>query len=391
MENNLKREILLKQDTPMWHFQPNQSGCCLRATEVKPKLDKFLIKLVDFQDSYYLDKSKNNALDYKLWFEPIGCPKEIPIEKPLKDKFGNPKLNKKGEQVYSNLYPLFFANMGATDGNKKQLVYYPNGVTMHLFSFNTDLLNFIEEHLPAFFASHSFGTRQDKGFGFFSLKDKPLKPLDLSGAKYVFELPNKIGKNNFESLFQYINYFHKMIRSGIDEPHNKIKYKSFMQSYSEEENCTWDKSSIKNHLLGQKEVKITDREYLFRDVLGLATSQEWKKNKTNISISAKNVDRFKSPILYRPIFNKKENLWKIYIYLNDEELKKLKGVDFKIKSSANKENILFLKIYNENQIFNLNDYFDFIITAKYSFAKNPYNIDLNYIFKKLKKNENTTK
>ena len=34
----------LKQETPIIHFQHNQSGATLRATEVKPKLDRFIIK-----------------------------------------------------------------------------------------------------------------------------------------------------------------------------------------------------------------------------------------------------------------------------------------------------------------------------------------------------------
>lgn len=37
----MKEIIELQQLTPMWHFQPDLSGCCLRATEVKPKLDTF--------------------------------------------------------------------------------------------------------------------------------------------------------------------------------------------------------------------------------------------------------------------------------------------------------------------------------------------------------------
>ena len=34
----------LKQHTPIIHFLPDQPGATLRATELKPKLDKFLIK-----------------------------------------------------------------------------------------------------------------------------------------------------------------------------------------------------------------------------------------------------------------------------------------------------------------------------------------------------------
>ena len=442
MENNLKREILLKQDTPMWHFQSYQSGCCLRATEVKPKLDKFLAKLKDFEDSYYQDKSnddksKNNALDYKLWFEPIGCPKEIPIEKPSTDKFGNPKLNKKGEQMYDNLYPLFFANMGATDRDKKHLVYYPEGVTMHLFSFNTKLLNFVEENLRAFFASHSFGTRQDKGFGFFSLKDKP---LDLSGAKYVFELPNTIGENDFESLFQYINYFHKMIRSGINE--NGVYYKSFMYFYAKEKcNTTWDKpvirykfeyfhpKYIKNENLkeeiskfirdaedyqkGNKENKIklyTKSRSLFRDALGLASRQLWKgysKDIITIQSNNKDVVRFKSPITYRPIY---DNGWSVYIYLNQRDLEEFKQYQFTIKNRNNSNEYVDymgetkvlknMRIYKE---FSLEEYFDFIIqigldrhtddSKEHGEKTNDYveHIFTNNNFKKINQNANTTK
>jgi hypothetical protein len=232
--------------------------------------------------------------------------------------------------------------MGATDRDKKHLVYYPEGVTMHLFSFNTELLNFIENNLPAFFASHSFGTRQDKGFGFFSFNDKD-KSL-LSGAKYVFELPNTIGKNNFESLFQYINYFHKMIRSGINE--KGVYYKSFMYFYAKEKcNTTWDKpvirykfeyfhpQYIKNENLkeeiskfirdaedyqkGNKENKIklyTKSRSLFRDALGLASRQLWEvysRDIITIQSNNKDVVRFKSPITYRPIY---DNGWSVYIY-----------------------------------------------------------------------------
>lgn len=39
-----KKVFNLEQITPMWHFQGDDPNCCLRATEVKPKLDKFIIK-----------------------------------------------------------------------------------------------------------------------------------------------------------------------------------------------------------------------------------------------------------------------------------------------------------------------------------------------------------
>ena len=39
-----KLSFTLRQHTPMIHFQADQPGATLRATELKPKLDKFLIE-----------------------------------------------------------------------------------------------------------------------------------------------------------------------------------------------------------------------------------------------------------------------------------------------------------------------------------------------------------
>ncbi len=39
-----KLEVTLKQHTPLIHFQHDQEGATLRASEVKPKLDRFIIE-----------------------------------------------------------------------------------------------------------------------------------------------------------------------------------------------------------------------------------------------------------------------------------------------------------------------------------------------------------
>ena len=40
---NCKLELKLRAQTPLIHFQHAQVGATLRASEVKPKLDKFII------------------------------------------------------------------------------------------------------------------------------------------------------------------------------------------------------------------------------------------------------------------------------------------------------------------------------------------------------------
>jgi len=48
--------VKLKQHTPIIHFQHYQKGATLRASELKPKLDKFLI-----------ENFKSQGIDYKKW------------------------------------------------------------------------------------------------------------------------------------------------------------------------------------------------------------------------------------------------------------------------------------------------------------------------------------
>ena len=71
----------------MLHFQPDETGVCLRGTEVKPKMDRFIIR--HFQDrdkvvpnNWFLQTDKgerertgNMALNYKIRFETSGIPK----------------------------------------------------------------------------------------------------------------------------------------------------------------------------------------------------------------------------------------------------------------------------------------------------------------------------
>ncbi len=60
----------LKQHTPIIHFQPEQSGATLRATELKPKLDRFLIEKVDNLPIKTTKDGKRRYLDYKVKIEP---------------------------------------------------------------------------------------------------------------------------------------------------------------------------------------------------------------------------------------------------------------------------------------------------------------------------------
>ena len=57
----------LKAQSPMIHFQAQQQGATLRATEVKPKLDKFIIQKLGAENipqDWFIPNTK--AFNYKL-------------------------------------------------------------------------------------------------------------------------------------------------------------------------------------------------------------------------------------------------------------------------------------------------------------------------------------
>lgn len=379
------RIIKLRQDTPMWHFQSEQNGCCLRASEVKPKLDRFLAEK---------ENKEYTSLEYKMYFIVKGKQSDI------KDTYKGPKGRERDR------FPLFFGNMKNPD--QKHLVYYNNqcSIEMHLISFHADLLEKIEASLPEFFAYHSFGTRQDKGFGFFYPTEKNFK---ATGASYCFKTTPS--KNNditerFEHLFKFIEMFHKMIRSGVNLPY--VYCKSFMYHYAkslknnENEAVNWDKPIIRHHFClkhptylqkcGVKEGKFTvqdemkvlyqdlkktkDEQYkgvlfMFRDALGLSGIQEWKAYNKTLAIEGQGVlnkqpisiKRFKSPIIYRPV-RQKDGCYIVYIYLNPIP-ETYRNAKFTITDKPRKNNpyptskpLGDMKIYDH---FDLEEYFDFII------------------------------
>ncbi len=75
-----KLEIKLKQHTPIIHFQHWETGATLRASELKPKLDKYLIKYAFKEDfdqfkeyliGWQADKTEKDfngkfSFDYKI-------------------------------------------------------------------------------------------------------------------------------------------------------------------------------------------------------------------------------------------------------------------------------------------------------------------------------------
>lgn len=406
--------VQLVQDTPMWHFQGAFDDCCLRATEVKPKLDRFLLAKLDkgelsvngcaltsrdgVPSTWWANEDKT-AFNYKMR---ISAQSRSIIESQVPDldrRTGQQKTDRNGKPVFRNLYPIYFARVGADETGDMELVKM-SGIRVELIVSDDRLAECIEPIIPAFFASNSFGARQDKGFGCFRVSGAG-STGKLSGGSYYFIVPAcNNSEDKYQSLFQHINYFHKVIRSGVNERGCYVK--SMMYHYAKDKGDDWDKPVIRtafnfrnvlyrficgdvhiDELYDMDRRKVTNRdgrikpvrnslsdEYernrelmgkknLYRDALGLSTSQDWisygNKVKTSLHGNENEEVRFKSPVDYRPVPTT-DGGFIVYIIIHElpDELRQAR---FDISCDKSRARLEGMKI---SDAISISDYFEFI-------------------------------
>ncbi|GBU08784.1 hypothetical protein AwDysgo_21150 [Bacteroidales bacterium] len=321
-----KLTVKLKQHTPLIHFQHEQEGATLRASEVKPKLDRFILArlgkgdreagIKDAEDKGWLVGSgQHPALDYKMKFIISEKPKISIINEVAKDRSGQVEVRMRpsDKKIINKLkpYPLFFANMDADNEDPSEykcFSFLNKQFEMQLFSFKSDLIEYLislkteGEKLNLFadfFQRHNFGTRQSKGFGSFYIdkEDSLYEEIDL---KYRFSIDfdrNLIWKD----LFDPIDLLYKSLRGGITEFRGGTKkLRPAISIYAENQNQSWDKDLIKSVLFERGRAR---SGYLFKEMLGLSTNENWIKQLAIVTKSHKDkvIERFKSPIFIKPI------------------------------------------------------------------------------------------
>ncbi len=359
--SKFKTTFTLKQHTPIIHFQSEQSGATLRATELKPKFDRFLKEHAfngEFPEEFLIPK-QDGALDYKVKIEPnISQSEEIPQRD-----------------------PLFFANMG--DGEDKKFKN-PNRIfKIEFFTFNTKLKSIIEDSFEAFLANNNFGTRQSKGFGSFYINKKEFN-IDLIPYR-VYSFSSSNWKKDIGLLYQFL-------RQGINLPNRegtRFYSKPAIFSYAKSKSWTWDKKAIKhtyfNSQLESQEGEAvryqSNQEYLLRDLFGLSSEQEWKiPYRAKISKENKDIERFKSPITFKVVENK------VYFWANNT-IDNILDKEFEIKN--NKRGELKLKTPPN---FDFNEFFAFAFNINLStHIENQYHsqdefVTLERVIKSIKSN-----
>ncbi len=333
--------FILKQHTPIIHFQYDQEDATLRATEVKPKLDAFLNKKLTIRKEWLL-KDDTRALDYKL---------RIQI------------LEKQHANVRTGQIKIF-------PPVEKQWLH-DKFLELSVFSFHETLLAELERLIPEFFALHNFGNRQNKGWGSFSAgrtrqeaEDyKLFREVLVNSGRIVFQ--KKDEKIQGKTLDLIKNDWQRL-KTGINSPYEKSLLFEYMCI---EKGIRWEKrhfkKSISNEVgkgplkdvlfrkkppidlgAGQLNNKFTfinsyndsgdNYQYRYvRAMLGLAKHYEFLvgtgndhtteniKVKYKVTVDGGDIERFKAPVTFK-VFNRQ-------IFLLVEEIKNMYDVRFDFK------------------------------------------------------------
>ena len=349
-----KLEVKLKQHTPLIHFQHDQEGATLRASEVKPKLDKFVLTRLcngDYKSGtdyaktkgWLVGKGDHMALDYKMKIVLSGEKEEFLLASYIR----RDDINVLGNQGINAISGTSFFAQEKQNGEvcrsraprdnwarieKKGILAGNIHITM--ISADIDLIEALSTHIQTFFAATNFGTRQSKGFGCFSVLEVVLddKIINLDDIEYLlkrvfkFVYKKQLGPNsNMSNVLSTINNDYKLLKSGRTRPYAKSKLMLYAERLNP--NIGWDKKFIKANTNGQFlnennipyelkcEVQHRQAAYThknsyiyYRAVLGLAEQFEFlldnppqnnPRNKMIVKVKNEEINRYQSPVIFK--------------------------------------------------------------------------------------------
>lgn len=252
-----ERTYYLKQQSPMLHFQHADPHATLRATELKPKLDRFIeewmhrdqkvipdewrmkkdLKKTSESDSTDEEALKKNALNYRIR---------------IINREGSEVIDDKRDDKKSPYKRIpYFGNMGDNSQNKL-LVTAKGIIELHIRCYIKELLSIIDKCLPTFFLTVNFGTRQDKGFGSFVVypeyecAENEAMLLSWYHTRKIYCIRYKETTPALKMLFDIDNLY-KLLKGGIN--FNGAYLKSYLRNYFADStrDIDWEKKSLKHH------------------------------------------------------------------------------------------------------------------------------------------------
>jgi len=310
--------VPLKQHTPIIHFQHDQYGATLRATDLKNRLCKYLG--VDF---------KKRKFQVKI----------VP-------------LTEVRRQSPNNLF--YFANIN--NPKPKQALFSQDVKVIINTYFDKDLRKEIEAKLPIALAFENFGTRNNKGAGSYFIDGMTLddfnnfiknnKPKNVSDI-YYWDIKNF---SSIDDVFFQIKQFYSLLKSNININSKYVPtgkkdsfatyYKSLLLLYFLKDNISWEKRAVKQHYkvwTGKEQLENNAKDHKFiRALLGTSNIQAWDYySKTLQVVFPDLIKRIPSSLMIK-VFTYNGNNARVYYWFNENYNRVLgKEFTFKFQSITN--------------------------------------------------------
>lgn len=344
-------KVTLKQHTPLIHFQHDQYGATLRASEVKPKLDKYIIQH-KFNNDFFHFRSllkvqptggENNpqdrrSLDYKMSIIPYEK-KDVSLD--IKEVPINPYSPNEDNRKYTTEdFPMMLCNMGGKESKDDlaNLIFH-NILEIKIMTSNEELYQILKEIIPAFFANTNFGQRSSKGFGSFTvlkINNEVIKwkaSLYYKGDCLFFKIPNTNEKKKQKILFKILDFYWKCLKGGINYKGGYIK--SYLYYYLNNlisPAYTWEKRSIKTTFnlgrLSRNTTPNNNRVIFARALLGCPEKYLYGEKEVSVEHYTDNeeqkIARIPTPIYFKPVCN--GNYVYIYILFESSIIEKLRNI-----------------------------------------------------------------
>lgn len=336
-----QKEYKLVQHTPLIHFQHSEPHACLRATEVKPKLDRFLIEQLEKDDRFgdgrwkkwFVGDGSQQSFDYMMRITPNS--EQVDRTQSIENGIERAIARAEHRPPNANLHEIhknYFGNMASGNNIQdtiretfKESLFYKDGLTLTIRCFIPELLTFIDEHIRGFFMMHNFGTRQRKGFGSFTV-DINTQPNAPKGFDLVRKYcPNayycKLDDNvSADALLNAVWVLSAFLKSGFNRGEgNYVRGFVFRYFQREKNPLANDKAFVKQQVLHNVYNEATRGEHLhpygnnvrYRYVRGLLGTNEnsrfCRAPNAHTPVydiythSAEGIERFPSPLLFKPI------------------------------------------------------------------------------------------
>lgn len=321
--------VKLKQHTPIIHFQWEQEGATLRATELKPKLDKYIRK------KYYND-------DGNIW-----------LKYQVRIKY---LISSTISEIHRD--SMFFGNLMQPKHKKKKEIYGAELELRFNTYFNKTLKKQIEETLPICLALENFGTRNNKGNGCFFIKDTTIDDFEAVLKQNAQSFVYYWDCNSSDALFS-IKTVYSLLKSGINLSirNDTTYYKSLLSKYFKDQNITWDKKAVKMKFLPnvRSDRWHSNDQKFVRGLLGISDVQSWGSYSKTLTIKDGEFERVPSPIVFK-IFDKGDNFSRIYLFAR-KFYEKLLGKSFCFTMSGSSDKL----ILDMPHKFDINDYLKYAV------------------------------